>query len=330
MNLFEVNGDAPPRFGDMLSAAFTFVFFAWLAVSLMRSRRKSKPVGDDPAGRPYKIYTREFDRVVPADNLNTELMGMSLDFANGHFDLSKEAWNQKVGMAEAMAADDSTFDSVVTELAASGDMANCAILILVDQSGSMKGEKMVWTAAGVRQLSEMVAVLGTAVEIAGYTTAGWRGGFARQKWLVADQPERPGRLCATLHVIYKAFDEPRLRVDAWRQMLNPNLLRENVDGEALEWAEHRLCARPEKRRVLLVLSEGAPVDDSTLLENGPSYMIHHLNQVIGRLERSAELELLALGLGYDLEDYYERWARADSRDDIVKQSFHLLTSRSTS
>jgi cobaltochelatase CobT len=144
-------------------------------------------------------------------------------------------------------------------------------------------------------------------EILGFTTRAWKGGQSREKWVADGKPPHPGRLNDLRHIIYKAADEP------WRRtrknlglMMREGLLKENIDGEALMWAHNRLIGRPEQRKILMVISDGAPVDDSTASANGGSYLERHLRQVIGWIETRSNVELSAIGIGHDVTRYYNK------------------------
>ena len=148
---------------------------------------------------------------------------------------------------------------------------------------------------------------GVKVEILGFTTRAWKGGQAREHWLTAGKPANPGRLNDLRHIIYKSADAP------WRRarknlglMLREGLLKENIDGEALLWAHHRLLARTEDRRILMVISDGAPVDDSTLSVNNAGYLETHLRKVIDWIEKQSPVQLVAIGIGHDVTRYYKR------------------------
>jgi cobaltochelatase CobT len=188
----------------------------------------------------------------------------------------------------------------------------------------MKGDPMGWTSAAMNRLDRLLNQAGAKTEIIGFTTAGWHGGFARQEWINNGRPKYPGRLCALLHLIYKSFDDLELSNDAWRQMLNPDILRENIDGEALEFAEARLLMRPESRRVLMMFSDGAPVDDSTLTQNGPSFLYRHIIDVISRIQSEEKIELCAVGLKYRVDEWYGYSQSADSGEAVVAGAIQLL------
>ncbi|MBM3928447.1 MAG: cobaltochelatase subunit CobT [Sphingomonadales bacterium] len=181
------------------------------------------------------------------------------------------------------------------------------VTILIDNSGSMRGRPISIAAISADILARTLERVGVKVEILGFTTRAWKGGQAREAWLAAGRPPQPGRLNDIRHIIYKQADEP------WRRakrslglMMREGLLKENIDGEALLWAHGRLIARPEDRRILMVISDGAPVDDSTLSVNSGAYLERHLRQVIGWIESRSPIELVAIGIGHDVTRYYSR------------------------
>ncbi|MCY4034173.1 MAG: cobaltochelatase subunit CobT, partial [Hyphomicrobiales bacterium] len=148
---------------------------------------------------------------------------------------------------------------------------------------------------------------GVGVEILGFTTRAWKGGRAREKWIEQGKPPHPGRLNELRHIIYKAADMPWRRArHSMGLMLREGLLKENIDGEAVAWAHRRLLARPEQRRILMVISDGAPVDDSTLSVNKGNYLERHLRRVITRIEERSPVQLIAIGIGHDVTRFYRR------------------------
>ena len=276
------------------------VVIAAIAVAL--HRRAPVPVEDGPEDEPYRIFTREFDRTIAATDLPESLREASPDGEKGYLEKDGRQWRAQIDRAEDVYGQ--MADLLPLEPGEADTLRDAAVLLMIDQSGSMRGEPMAWVAAGVRRLSDELGRRGANVAVAGYTTAGWHGGFARRKWLREGRPARPGRLCALLHIVYRPFDNASLDENAWRQMLNPDVLRENVDGEALEWGADYLKDRPERRRALLVVSDGAPVDDATLLANGLSYMHRHFLKVRDALLDAKDPELLAIGVGYHVSEFY--------------------------
>jgi len=181
------------------------------------------------------------------------------------------------------------------------------VTLLLDNSGSMRGRPIMVAALCADILARTLERCGVKVEILGFTTRAWKGGKAKEDWLAAGRPPQPGRLNDLRHVVYKAADAP------WRRarrnlglMMREGLLKENIDGEALMWAHDRLLGRPEQRRLMMVISDGAPVDDSTLSANPGNYLERHLRGVIHWIETRSPVELLAIGIGHDVTRYYKR------------------------
>jgi len=181
------------------------------------------------------------------------------------------------------------------------------VTLLLDNSGSMRGRPIMVAAVCADILARTLERCGVKVEILGFTTRAWKGGQSREAWITAGKPAMPGRLNDLRHIIYKAADAP------WRRakknlglMMREGLLKENIDGEALTWAHERLTARPEARRILMVISDGSPVDDSTQSANAALYLDKHLRQVIERIETQSPVELIAIGIGHDVTRWYAR------------------------
>ncbi len=187
------------------------------------------------------------------------------------------------------------------------DFRDTVVSLLIDNSGSMRGRPITVAAMSADILARTLERCGVKVEILGFTTRAWKGGQSRERWLAAGKPPGPGRLNDLRHIVYKGADAP------WRRarkslglMLREGLLKENIDGEALLWAHNRLVGRPEQRRILMVISDGAPVDDSTLSVNPGNYLERHLRDVIEYVETRSPVELLAIGIGHDVTRYYRR------------------------
>jgi cobaltochelatase CobT len=187
------------------------------------------------------------------------------------------------------------------------EFRDTVVTLLLDNSGSMRGRPISIAAICADVLARTLERCQVKVEILGFTTRAWKGGQSREKWLAAGRPQAPGRLNDLRHIVYKAADAPWRRVrDNLGLMMKEGLLKENIDGEALEWAHRRLTRRPEARRILMVISDGAPVDDSTLSVNPANYLEKHLRDVIAMIERKKLVELLAIGIGHDVGRYYDR------------------------
>ena len=187
------------------------------------------------------------------------------------------------------------------------DFRDTVVTLLIDNSGSMRGRPISIAAISADIMARTLERCAVRTEILGFTTRAWKGGQSRESWLAASRPARPGRLNDLRHIVYKSADMP------WRRarrnlglMMREGLLKENIDGEALLWAHERLLARPEDRRILMVISDGAPVDDSTLSVNSGTYLERHLRQVIDWIETRSPVELIAIGIGHDVTRYYRR------------------------
>lgn len=197
------------------------------------------------------------------------------------------------------------------------EFKDTVVSVLIDNSGSMRGRPITLAAISADILARTLERCGVKTEILGFTTRAWKGGKAREAWVEAGKPQQPGRLNDLRHIVYKEADSP------WRRakthlglMLKEGLLKENIDGEALLWAHERLLRRREDRRILMVISDGAPVDDSTLSANPQNYLDVHLRAVIGWIEEQSPVELCAIGIGHDVTKYYKRAVTISSPDDL--------------
>jgi cobaltochelatase CobT len=187
------------------------------------------------------------------------------------------------------------------------EFRDTCVTLLLDNSGSMRGRPISIAAICADVLARTLERCGVKVEILGFTTRAWKGGQSRERWLAAGRAQGPGRLNDLRHIIYKSADAPWRRVRPnLGLMMKEGLLKENIDGEALEWAHRRMMARPEARRILMVISDGAPVDDSTLSVNPANFLEKHLRDVIAMVQRRRAVELIAIGIGHDVTRYYDR------------------------
>ena len=192
------------------------------------------------------------------------------------------------------------------------------VSLVLDNSGSMRGRPITVAATCADILARTLERCGVKVEILGFTTKAWKGGQSREKWLAEAKPANPGRLNDLRHIVYKSADAP------WRRsrrnlglMMREGLLKENIDGEALMWAHNRLIARPEQRKILMMISDGAPVDDSTLSVNPGNYLERHLRAVIDQIETRSPVELLAIGIGHDVTRYYRKAVTIVDADELA-------------
>jgi len=206
------------------------------------------------------------------------------------------------------------------------DFRDTVVTLLIDNSGSMRGRPITVAAMCGDILARTLERCAVKVEVLGFTTRAWKGGQSREQWVAAGKPPMPGRLNDLRHIIYKAADTP------WRRarknlglMLREGLLKENIDGEALLWAYRRLTARPEHRRILMVISDGAPVDDSTLSVNSGNYLERHLRDVIRDIEGRNLVELIAIGIGHDVTRYYRRAVTIVDAEELGGTMMRKLT-----
>jgi len=208
------------------------------------------------------------------------------------------------------------------------------VTILIDNSGSMRGKPISVAAVCTDILSRTLEKCSVKVEILGFTTKHWKGGSSREKWTTNEKPTNPGRLNDLRHIIYKSADVP------WRQiknnmglMLKEGLLKENIDGEALRWAFSKISKRKEERKILMIISDGAPVDDSTLSANSSDYLENDLKNTVSSIEKLSSVELVAIGIGHDVTRYYSRAVKItdvqDLGDVMINQLGDLFSEKKT-
>jgi len=286
---------------------------------------------DEPATE-YKAFTTKFDEMVEADELcDSDELGRLrayLDQQMGQMQgvvtrlanrlqrrlMAQQArsweFDQEEGLLDAARLARvivSPGHSLSYKVEKETDFKDTIVSLLIDNSGSMRGRPISIAAMCADILARTLERCGVASEILGFTTRAWKGGQSREQWLSEGRPALPGRLNDLRHIVYKRADEPyRHSRRNLGLMMREGLLKENIDGEALLWAHRRLLARPEERRVLMVISDGAPVDDSTASANGGTYLERHLRQVIGWIEERSNVELAAIGIGHDVTRYYAR------------------------
>ena len=294
--------------------------------------RPNRPSHDLAPQFDYKAWTNQFDEVIAADELTdadelARLRGY-LDQQLVHLQsaVSKLAnrlqrrlmaqqnrswdFDQEEGLLDAARLARvvvSPGQSLSYKVERDTEFRDTVVTLLIDNSGSMRGRPISIAAISADILARTLERCGVKTEILGFTTRAWKGGQSRETWLAAGRPPQPGRLNDLRHIVYKKADEPWRRArNSLGLMMREGLLKENIDGEALLWAHGRLMARPEERRILMVISDGAPVDDSTLSVNSGSYLERHLRQVIGWIEGRSPVELVAIGIGHDVTRYYSR------------------------
>jgi cobaltochelatase CobT len=292
--------------------------------------RESKP--NDRPVTDYKAYTQKFDEVITAEELCdaeeltrlrayldkqlAHLQGVVARLANRLqrrlMAQQNRSWQFDL---EEGALDPSRLPRIIIDpyqplsfrQESDTNFRDTVVTLLIDNSGSMRGRPITVAATCADILARTLERCGVKVELLGFTTRAWKGGLSRENWLQSGKPAAPGRLNDLRHIIYKSADAP------WRRarknlglMMREGLLKENIDGEALDWAHKRLLARPEQRKILMVISDGAPVDDSTLSVNAGNYLERHLRHIIAEIETRSPVELIAIGIGHDVTRYYRR------------------------
>lgn len=288
----------------------------WDHRNRQRRLKATEPVPDRAADEPYKAYTTAFDLILRGEDVPQRLEEASDDVFKGKFDWGGKSWRQKVEAAKRWMAEHPQPADLAQRLAdalrhAGLDPADVAITLLVDQSASMRGDPIAAVQAAAAHLSFSAARVGARLEILGFSTAGWDGGFARKQWVSAGRPPRPGRLSTLLHIIYKEHAEPEWLPASRGAMMHPDILRENIDGEALEWAASRLRNVAAGTRILLVITDGAAADDTTVMHNGKAYLERHLRKIVAEIEARGDIRLGALGMRYDASPHYRACGNTD-------------------
>ncbi len=298
----------------------------------MLPTRPNRPWTEVPDSFDYKIYTQAYDEVVGASDLCDEdeltrlrayldaqlkgLGGIITKLANRLqrrlMAQQNRSWDfdQEEGMLDAARLARvviSPGHSLSYKIERDVEFKDTIVTLLIDNSGSMRGRPISIAAISADVLARTLERCGVKTEILGFTTRAWKGGQSRESWLASGKPAHPGRLNDLRHIVYKKADEPyRHARRNLGLMMREGLLKENIDGEALLWAHQRMLGRPEDRRILMVISDGAPVDDSTLSVNNAGYLELHLRRVIDWIERQSPVQLVAIGIGHDVTRYYRR------------------------
>ena len=299
----------------------------------------------------YKVFCKDFDEIVDANNLcSSEELKRLRDRLDQLIDPSKSVISklanrlQRLLLAQQRRSwefdkeegilDSSKLHKIITDpltplsfkTEKETSFKDTVLTMLVDSSGSMRGRSMTTAAISADIIGSTLDKCNIKTEILGFTTKHWKGGDSRKLWVECGKPSAPGRLNDLRHIIFKPADL------AWRRakknlglMLREGLLKENVDGEALLWASSRLMKRPEQRKILMVISDGAPVDDSTLSTNSTSYLDNHLKQVISEIENKTELELIAIGIGHDVTKYYKKAVTIHRAEELGNVMLEQLT-----
>lgn len=263
----------------------------------------------------YRVFTRRFDQVVNSDELPTR-------------SATEGAWDrfmdQTLERRTAWELDGLQLADTLRSQISEAELESTLITLLIDHSGSMRGERMLLTAAAVDVARAFLVHLGVSVEILGFTTSSWKGGWSRRLWRWTGRRRNPGRLCDLLHIIYATVGDrrPGSGMRSLVHMLDPGLLKENVDGEALLWAATRQDQFQHKQKAIVMVSDGAPVDDATLLANGPTFLTDHLREVVIRLQASRTMAQLQIGR--EAESPFQLARQVEVLSDLGDRLFDLL------
>ena len=316
------------------------------------TRRPNTPFADFNEKVDYHVFTEEFDEIITAEELcdaaELERLRAFLDKQLAHLQgavgrlanrlqrrlmaQQNRAWDFDL---EEGYLDSARLQRIIIDpmqalsfkMERDTQFRDTVVTLLIDNSGSMRGRPITVAATCADILARTLERCGVKVEILGFTTKAWKGGQARESWLAGGKPQTPGRLNDLRHIIYKSADAPWRRARAnLGLMMREGLLKENIDGEALIWAHNRLLARREQRRILMMISDGAPVDDSTLSVNPGNYLERHLRAVIERIETRSPVELLAIGIGHDVTRYYRRAVTIVDADELAGAMTEQLAS----
>lgn len=299
----------------------------------------------------YHIFTTEFDEVIDAEKLctNSELIKLREELDSKLLALEKTTkryvniflrkllshrtsvwdYNKEDGIIDAAKFASLIANPTYTEYYKSeqeAENSNTIVTLLLDNSGSMRGKPIHVAAMCAEILAKLLETCGIKVEILGFTTKEWKGGKSRKKWIEQGSPEKPGRLNDIRHIIYKPAHLP------WRQskknlgvMLKEGILKENIDGEAIRWATQRLLSYNEKRKILMIISDGAPVDDSSISNNSTYFLEDNLRNVINMVQTQTSIELIAIGIGHDVTEYYQHAVKIDNVKQLGNTIFKELT-----
>ena len=297
---------------------------------------------DETDAASYKVFTREFDEVIQAADLcDTEELARLRKYLDGTLKgldqvvgrlanrlqrrlMAKQERAWKFDLEEGV-LDGARLARIIADptlplsykAESETQFRDTIVTLLIDNSGSMRGRPIMVAAACADILARTLERCGVKTEVLGFTTKAWKGGKSKEKWLAEGKPPQPGRLNDLRHIIYKAADTPwrRARINLGL-MMREGLLKENIDGEALLWAWKRLAARPEQRRILMVISDGAPVDDGTQSANTAGYLERHLRETIKLIETRSDVQLLAIGIGHDVTRWYRQAVTINDVDQL--------------
>ena len=291
----------------------------------------------------YKIYTKKFDKIIKADecckknelfHLHNQLLKESKDtfltvkrlarkLQNKLLIINKSFWSfdleeGKINNSKlSKIVVDSNFKKIHKNFEEK-KIKNTIVTLLIDNSGSMRGKPIQTAAICSKIISKTLENCSVKVEVLGFTTKEWKGGKSRDKWTANNMPQKPGRLNDLMHIIYKTPEDALRKIDRnFALMLKDGLLKENIDGESLLWALNRILRRNEERKIIMVISDGAPVDDSTISSNSANYLENHLKKVIKFIENKTSVEIIAIGIGHNVSKYYKKAVTINDPDQLA-------------
>ena len=290
----------------------------------------------------YKIYTKNFDKIIKAESyctkreivqLNNKLLKETKDtflivkklakkLQNKLLVINKSFWNLEVEEGKinnsklSRLISNPNFKSIYKNLEEK-KIKDTVVTLLIDNSGSMRGKPIETAAVCSKIISNILEKCKVKVEILGFTTKEWKGGKSREKWIENNMPNKPGRLNDLIHIIYKTPEDSLKKINYnFGVMLKEGLLKENIDGESLLWAFNRILKRNEERKILMIISDGAPVDDSTISANSSNYLEKHLKKVIKFIENKTNIEIIAIGIGHNVNKYYKKAVTINDPDQL--------------
>lgn len=267
----------------------------------------------------YHVYTDEFDTICRGSEVDALLDAAGVNRSASR-DAAGASHSDRIDTA-TQARSDSVKQLRVTHRT---DLSDTAVLLLLDQSGSM-ATRMPRVSAQIAAALERLEEFGARTSLVGFTTVGWHGGQSRRKWLAKGSKKYPGRLCDLLHIVHSDFADPTATMDL-SPLNQPNVLFENVDGETLLWARERLLAEAANNHILIIVSDGAPVDDSTLSENGLGFLWSHIKEVVVAIESDSRLSLGAIGLDYRVDELYSNARFVEEGEDAASLLLDLVIS----
>jgi cobaltochelatase CobT subunit len=260
----------------------------------------------------YSVFSTQNDVIVSCDDVGDVITTDDRFFESDYINNQKtvfEWYEQEAPKIHRLRRD-------LTSKLAGWDYPNTLITVLIDHSGSLRGDDQYIAYVLASELDRALLDSGVPFEMLGYTTRSWKGGLSRNLWQKAGCPTPPGRLCDLLHILYRSFDDRTDQNDRFKILLDPRVLKENIDGEAIQWAQERFETSPYSKHLILVISDGAPVDDSTMTENDSNLLEKHMISMIEVYDNADNKVIIGLGIGYEVERYFQHSEHLKTLDEI--------------